>query len=86
MFMFLGSALFALFFLMIAPTTRAFLLGSIAGTAAWFSSWAPLSYIMVAIVIAAPLVSIHVIRSWPVHVEPPNPMAKYRKDPLDDED
>ncbi len=86
MFMFLGSALFALFFLLIAPGSRAFMLASVTGASAWLWSWSPLSFILLAIVIAAPFVSIHMVRSAPLHVEPENPMAKYRKDPLDDED
>ena len=86
MWMFLGSTLFALFFLFLAPSTRAFILGSLAGGSAWLASWAPFSYILLAIAIAAPIVSIHMIRSWPAHVEPENPMAKYRRDPLEDVD
>jgi hypothetical protein len=86
MSMFLGSALFALVFLLIAPASRTFIVGSLAGGSAWLWSWAPLSFILLIIVIVAPLVSIHMIRSWPAHVEPENPMAKYRRDPLDDDD
>jgi len=86
MLMFLGSALFALVFLLIAPASRAFLVGSVSGGSAWFWSWAPFSFILLAFVIAAPIVSIHMVRSAPLHVEPENPMAKYRRDPLDDED
>jgi len=86
MFMFLGSALFALLFLLVMPASRIFLAASIAGGSAWFWSWAPFSFILLAIVVAAPLVSFHMVRSAPLHVEPENPMAKYRRDALDDED
>ena len=86
MSMFLGSALFGLVFVLIAPASRAFLAASLGGAYGWLWSWAPLSFILLAIAIAAPFVSIHMVRSAPVHVEPENPMAKYRRDPLDDED
>jgi hypothetical protein len=35
----------------------------------------------------APIVAIYLIKTWPVHVEPENPMAKYRRgdDVVDDE-
>jgi hypothetical protein len=71
---------------MLTPATRNFVLGSGAAAAAWMVAWAPLSYVIVLILIAAPIVSIALIRTWPVHVEPENPMAKYRRDPLEDPD
>jgi len=71
---------------MIAPPSRAFVLSSLAGGAAWITHWAPFSFILLAILVAAPVVSIIIVRTWPVHVEPENPMAKYRRDPLDDID
>ncbi len=86
MMMFLGSALFALFFLLLAPGPRAFMVASLASGSAWLWSWAPLSFILVAIVIAAPIIAIHMIRSWPAHVEPENPMAKYRREPVYEDD
>jgi len=75
MLMFLGSALFALVFLLIAPASRAFLVGSVSGGSAWFWSWAPFSFILAAVVLVAPFVSIYLIRTWPEKVEPENPMA-----------
>jgi hypothetical protein len=81
---FLGAILFALIFLFLAPASRAFLHSSLSGGAAWMISWAPFSFILLAILIAAPIVSIFLIRTWPAHVEPENPMAKYRRDPLED--
>jgi hypothetical protein len=80
--MYLGSFLFAMFFVMIAPPSRNFMLKSMAVGGAWMMNWAPFSFILLAILIAAPMAAIHLIRSWPKHVEPENPMAKYRRDPL----
>jgi hypothetical protein len=82
MFMFLGATLFALLFIMIAPASRAFVIGCFSGAATWITGWAPFSFVIIAIVVGAGLYSIHLVRTWPVHVEPENPMAKYRRDPL----
>ena len=82
--MFLGACLFALFFIMLAPPTRNFILTHLAGAGGWLVAWAPISFILVAILIAAPIVSLILVHTWPVHEEPENPMAKYRRDPLDE--
>jgi len=84
--MFIGACLFVLIFLLISPPSRAFLLASMTGTSAWIASWAPFSYILLAIAAVAPIVGIYIIKSWPVHVEPENPMAKYRREPVDEGD
>ena len=84
MFMFLGSILFGLIFILISPSSRAFLQAAWSGGSAWLTSWAPMSFILVAILLAAPIAAIVLIRTWPVHVEPENPMAKYRRDPMDE--
>jgi hypothetical protein len=86
MWLYLGAGLFGLVFVLISPASRAFLMASIAAASNWMTAWAPVSFILVSVAIAAPLIAIHLIRSWPVHVEPENPMAKYRRDPLDDID
>lgn len=83
-FMFLGACLFALVFILIAPPARAFLFAHLTGGAEWLKAWAPFSFILLAILIVAPLVAFYIMRTWPVHVEPENPMAKYRRDPLDE--
>jgi hypothetical protein len=81
---FLGACLFALVFIMLAPPTRTFVLTHLTGAAEWLMAWAPISFILVAILIAAPIISVILVRTWPEHVEPENPMAKYRRDPLDE--
>jgi hypothetical protein len=49
-------------------------------TLGWIHGWAPFSYIIILIIIAAPFVSIKIMNSWPKRVEPEDPMAKYRKE------
>jgi hypothetical protein len=84
--LYLGACLFAMVFMLIAPASRAVIVAAVTDTAEWSARWAPFSYILIAILMAAPVVAIVLIRTWPAHVEPENPMAKYRRDPLDDID
>jgi len=84
--MFKGASLFALVFILIAPKSREFLLGVLTRTGENLNAWAPFSYIALLLLLAAPVVSVIVIKTWPEHVEPENPMAKYRREtPQDDE-
>ena len=84
--MFLGAFLFILFFVLIAPQSQAFLLGLATGASTWITDWAPVSYFLLLILLVAPIIGIHIIRSWPERVDPENPMAKYRREmPLDEE-
>jgi hypothetical protein len=70
--------------MLIAPKSRAFLAANLDSVGGFMMSWAPFSFVLAAIILAAPFVSIYLIKTWPAKVEPENPMAKYRRDPLDD--
>jgi len=84
--MYIGLILFMLIFVLMAPQTRAFLVGAATAAGAWISGWAPFSYILVLILVVSPFVAIHLVRSWPVRVDEENPMAKYRREmPLDED-
>jgi hypothetical protein len=73
--------------ILIAPSSRAFLVANLSATAEWMVKWAPFSFILLAILLAAPVVGFYLMKTWPVHVEPENPMAKYRREaPVDDAD
>ena len=82
--MYLGVLLFAVVFMLIAPKSRAFLAANLDSAGGFMMAWAPFSFILVGILLAAPFVSFYLIKSWPEKVEPENPMAKYRRDPLED--
>jgi len=84
--MFIGAILFVLIFVMLAPQSRAFLAGLLAGLSTFMTAWAPFSYALLGIVLAALFAGIYVIHSWPEHVEPENPMAKYRREPSVEEE
>jgi hypothetical protein len=75
-----GAAVFLLVFVAIAPQSRAFLSGLFDHTAENLTAWAPFSYIALAILLAAPLLSIILVKTWPDKQEPESPMAKYKKD------
>jgi hypothetical protein len=68
------------------PQTRNFLLASAAGVGAWLAEWAPFSYLLLLIVLAAPFAGVYLMRTWPQREEPENPMAKYRREMPIDED
>jgi hypothetical protein len=78
--MFKGATLFAIIFLLIAPKSREFLAGVLAQTGESLNAWAPISYIAVVLLLAAPVVSVLIVRNWPARVEPENPMAKYKRE------
>jgi hypothetical protein len=84
--MLIGLILFVLFFIALMPQTRNFLLASAAGVGAWLAEWAPFSYLLLLIVLAAPFVGVYLMRTWPQREEPENPMAKYRREMPIDED
>jgi hypothetical protein len=81
-----GSAVFALSFVLIAPQARRFLAGVMTRTVDNLNAWAPFSYLAVLLLLAAPVVSVVVVRNWPQKTEPENPMAKYRREMVSDED
>ena len=37
-------------------------------------------YIAIGLLVAAPILSVILVKSWPQRVDPENPMAKYRRD------
>lgn len=71
---------FGIFFLLISPKSRA-LLGVWMGDAGnWVVAWAPLSYLVIALAIVAPLAAALLMVKWPKVQEPENPLARYKYD------
>jgi hypothetical protein len=84
--MYLGLIGFILVFALAAPQSQAFLLGLLNGASTWIAAWAPISYILLLILLLAPFAGMHIVRTWPVRVDEENPMAKYRKEnPLEED-
>ncbi|GEM_PF-1929771 len=83
---YLGAILFILIFVLIAPQSRIFLLGLATGAGVWIANWAPFSYILLLILLAAPFVGMYLVHTAPPRVDEENPMAKYRRElPIDDD-
>jgi len=83
---YLGTILFILMFVLISGKTRAFLLGLATGASSFITAWAPFSYILLLLLLAAPCVGMYLVHTWPPRVDEENPMAKYRREmPLDDD-
>lgn len=74
----LGTVLFALFFVLLAPKTRTMLGGVVTGAGDWIVKWAPLSYLLLMVVIIVPAVAALVLIKWPQPPEPENPLARYK--------
>jgi hypothetical protein len=75
---------FLVVFLLIAPKSRALLSGWMGDAGNWLTAWAPLSYILVALVIAAPIAALVLMVKWPKPVEPENPLARYKAEDVVD--
>jgi len=82
----LGTVLFALFFVLIAPKSRAMLGGVLNGAAEWMVKWAPYSFILLAVVVIVPAIAALIVIRWPEPPEPENPLARYKnaQDVLED--
>jgi len=81
----LGTILFLLVFLLIAPKPRAALGGFLANAGTWMHAYAPLSYVVLLLALAAPFVSVLLVARWPKHEEPESPMTRYRGDDVLDD-
>ena len=80
----LGAGLFLLLFLLIAPQTRKVITGMFGQSGDWITNWAPFSYMILAGLAVAGLVSMYLMTRWPKTPEPENPLAKYKRDDLAD--
>jgi len=78
--MFKGATLFGLIFVFIAPASRKFIGGLIVHAAENVAHYAPYSYIGLLLLLASAIAAIIVIKTWPVKIEPENPMAKYKRE------
>jgi len=80
--MYLGAILFILIFAMMTPQAQHFL----GGVVKFMAEWAPYSYLFLLVMVACMFAGYYIIRTWPEHVEPENPMAKYRREaPVEEE-
>jgi hypothetical protein len=86
MIAYLGCILFALIFVLMTAKSTGALGARVDATLFWLHAWAPFSYLLLLILLAAPVVSLKIMNSWPKHKEAEDPMARYRhgEDVIDD--
>jgi hypothetical protein len=77
---YIGCILFGLMFMVMTAQSTGSLQARVEHTLTWLHAWAPFSYLIILLVIAAPFVSVKIMNSWPKQVEPESPMAKYRRE------
>jgi hypothetical protein len=83
--MFLGTILFTIVVLLVTPQTRVFIMTRLESAGSFIDHWAPFSYILILLLVAASFAAMYVLKSWPKSESPESPMAKYRReDPVDD--
>ena len=75
---YLGTILFALFFLLLSSKSREFIGGAFEGAGDFLAKWAPLSYMILAVIILVPAIAALILIKWPQAPEPENPLARYK--------
>jgi len=80
---YIGCILFGLIFVVMTAQSTGSLQARVEHTMTWIHAWAPFSYLIILMLIAAPFVSMKIINSWPKREEPEDPMAKYRRQAAD---
>jgi hypothetical protein len=78
--MFLGTGLFLVVMLLVAPQSRLFLETCLASGGGFIHAYAPFSYVLILLPPVAMIGSMFVLRTWPKTPDPENPMAKYKND------
>lgn len=75
-----GAIIFAVMFLLIGPSTRSMMGERLGAFGHWVGAWSPFSYLILAVVLAAPIAAIQMMLSWPKHVEPESEIKKYLRE------
>jgi hypothetical protein len=78
--MILGPGLFLLVFALLSSTVRAKTAECVIAVMHWINVYQPLSYVVVAIVFAAPILSYLLMACWPRTAEAENPLVQYRRE------
>lgn len=80
-----GIGLFVVIFAMLMPAARKMLDTSITGAGDWIVKYAPVSYLVLAIILIVPVIAAIVVMKAPGPPEPENPLARYKpEDVMDD--
>jgi hypothetical protein len=76
----LGTALFALVFILLSPQSRAILTGAGTNAGTWIAKFAPYSYLVLVAGFLVPLIAVLIVFKWPSAPPIENPMARYKAD------
>ncbi|MGP8246133.1 MAG: hypothetical protein ACLQVN_16635 [Bryobacteraceae bacterium] len=79
----LGAIVFLIIFVLIMPGIRQPLFQRLGGAGDWIGKWAPFSYIVLALFLAATIAALVLMIKWPAAPEPEDPLAKYKKQDID---
>ena len=77
---YMGCILFGLVFLLLSPKVRDGITSRMGMSTEWIQAWAPISYVIIGIILLAPLVGVIVLKTAPKIEEPENPLAKYKRE------
>jgi hypothetical protein len=78
--MYLGPVIFLLFFAFMSATVREKTFFAIGTVMHWIAMNQPFSYLVVMVVLMAPILSYVLIVRWPRTPEADNPLARYRRE------
>jgi hypothetical protein len=74
---------FLIIFVLMMPKIRDPLLQMLGGAGEWIGKYAPFSYIVLGVLMAATIAALALMIKWPGAPEPENPMAKYKKQDIE---
>ncbi len=75
-----ATVAFLVAFLLISSSSRALFVLWLGQAGKWIGDWAPFSYLIIFLAVAASIVPVYLMMHWPHRVEPVNPMEKYKHD------
>ena len=78
--MIVGPLAFLLFFLFMSDTARGKIGDTMAAVTQWINAYQPVSYMVVAIILMAPLLSYLLVLRWPRTPDPENPLNQYKRE------
>ncbi|MGA2146851.1 MAG: hypothetical protein ABSH49_18020 [Bryobacteraceae bacterium] len=74
---------FLFIFVLMMPQIRVPLFERLGGAGDWIGKWAPFSYIVLALFLAATIAALVIMIKWPAPPKPEDPLAKYKKQDIE---
>lgn len=73
-----GLGLFVVIFTILTPSSRKMLDTSLTGAGDWIVKYAPVSYLVLVVILIVPVIAATVVMRPPAPPEPENPLARYK--------